>query len=243
MSDNDNTIFTPALRNINRRALNAVKHGGYSTLMVLPGEDLEQFKELCTDLEDELKPSGRLEIDAVLTIAKLVWRKTNLNVFRRADKARQTWAPYLIDDPDEHLTIEVALKARLQVVLERLISRLERAKEEAEVGPAVEAEVGPAVGSAVEAEVGPAVEKVTAASKQLLELSGIKVDSAKLTDDATTDLRLAVRGDEITPDNLSREQETLARLDAAIDRSLKRLWQLKAAKQIYGPDKDPRPTN
>jgi hypothetical protein len=258
-NDDDNTIFTPALRNINRRALNAVKHGGYSTLMVLPGEDLEQFKELCTDLEDELKPSGRLEIDAVLTIAKLVWRKTNLNVFRRADKARQTWAPYLIDDPDEHLTIEVALKARLQVVLERLISRLERAKEEAEVGPAaeveaevgpaveVEAEVGPAVeaevGPAVEAEVGPAVEKVTAASKQLLELSGIKVDSAKLTDDATTDLRLALRGDEITPDNLSREQETLARLDAAIDRSLKRLWQLKAAKQIYGPDKDPRPTN
>src|SRR6266568_421027 len=105
MSDNDDTILTPALRKFNRRALNAVKHGGFSTLTVLPGEDLEQFKELCTDLENELKPSGRLEADTVVTIAKLVCRKINLNVFRDAEKARQKWAPYLMEGADERVTI------------------------------------------------------------------------------------------------------------------------------------------
>jgi hypothetical protein len=211
MSDNDDTILTPALRKFNRRALNAVKHGGFSTLTVLPSEDLEQFKELCTDLENELKPSGRLEIDAVITIAKLVWRKSNLNVFRRAEKARQMWAPYLIEHSDEHVTIDVALKARLQAVLQQLTSRLERVNEESELGPGVE--------------------KALDATKKLVDLDRNDVDLAKLTVDATTDLRLALWGDEITPDSLNREQEMLARLDAGIDRTLKRLWQLKAAKQ------------
>jgi hypothetical protein len=174
-------------------------------------------------LENELKPSGRLEVDAVLTIAKLVWRKSNLNVFRRAEKAVQMWAPYLIEDADEHVTIDVALKARLQVILQQLTSRLDRVKEESEFGPAVE--------------------KVVDATKKFVDLDRNDMDLAKQTVDATTDLRLALWGDEITPDSLNREQETLARLDAGIDRTLKRLWQLKAAKQIYGLDKDPRPAN
>ena len=221
MSDNDDTILTPALRKFNRRALNAVKHGGFSTLTVLPSEDLEQFKELCTDLENELKPAGRLEVDAVITIARLVWRKINLNVFRRAEKARQKWAPYLMEGADEHVTIDLALKAWLQVVLQQLTNRLERAKEETEFVHAVE--------------------KAFDATKKLADLNRSGMDLAKLALEAETDLRLVLRGDEITPDGLNRELETLARLDAAIDRSFKRLWQLKAAKQIYGLD--PRPIN
>jgi hypothetical protein len=48
------------------------------------------------------------------------------------------------------------------------------------------------------------------------------------------DLELAQLCDQITPETLIEEIELANRLDARIDRLLKRLWQLKAAKQMLG---------
>ena len=69
----------------------ALKHGGYSSTAVLPGENLAEFEELYQDLMVELAPTGVLEEDIVADIARLVWRKQNLAIFRRAEDVRANW--------------------------------------------------------------------------------------------------------------------------------------------------------
>ena len=55
-----------------------LKHGGYSGLTLLPGEDRLAFEKLRRELFAELKPQGRLEQEIVTDIARLTWRKQNL---------------------------------------------------------------------------------------------------------------------------------------------------------------------
>lgn len=50
----------------------ALKHGGYSGLTLLPGEDRFAFEKLRRELFDELKPQGRLEQEIVTDIARLI---------------------------------------------------------------------------------------------------------------------------------------------------------------------------
>ena len=77
----------------------ALKHGGYSGISVLPGEDNAAFEKLHRDLINELKPNGPLEDDIVMTIARYVWRKQNLKTYRKAEAAKK-WH-------DELLTTEI----------------------------------------------------------------------------------------------------------------------------------------
>jgi hypothetical protein len=69
----------------------ALKHGGYSGLVVLPGEDKAAFEKLHHDLFVELSPVGPLEEDIVRTIARYVWRKQNLNTYRLAEAAKKRY--------------------------------------------------------------------------------------------------------------------------------------------------------
>ena len=61
--------------------LNALKHGAFSTFLILPWESASQFAELHLDLIDEWKPVGRTEQDAVISIAKGIWRKRRMQAF------------------------------------------------------------------------------------------------------------------------------------------------------------------
>ena len=98
----------------------ALKHAGYSTTALLPGEDPAAFKKLHQDLIAELAPNGALEEDIVATIARVVWRKQNLETFRIAERARNRWAAiysekvpsssYLLVDPLEK-KIDPAVRA------------------------------------------------------------------------------------------------------------------------------------
>jgi hypothetical protein len=62
----------------------AFKHGAYSTIGLLPGESPALFKKLQKIVVDELTPNGPVELDIVLTIARLLWRKQNLASFETA---------------------------------------------------------------------------------------------------------------------------------------------------------------
>ena len=62
----------------------ALKHGAYSTIGLLPGEGPALFKKLQKIVVDELTPNGPVELDIVLTIARLLWRKQNLASFETA---------------------------------------------------------------------------------------------------------------------------------------------------------------
>jgi hypothetical protein len=67
----------------------AFKHGGYSATGLLPGEDAAAFEKLHRDLISEHCPDGPLQEDTVFDIARLMWRKQNLETFRVAEAARE----------------------------------------------------------------------------------------------------------------------------------------------------------
>jgi hypothetical protein len=60
------------------RNQNAVKHGVFAEVVILPGEDVREFEELHQSLINEYNPDGPSELDAVCTLAKCVWRKRRL---------------------------------------------------------------------------------------------------------------------------------------------------------------------
>jgi len=66
----------------------ALKHGAYSGLTLLPGENRVEFERLRRDLFAELKPQGRLEEDIVADIARLMWRKRNLGNYELTQLTR-----------------------------------------------------------------------------------------------------------------------------------------------------------
>jgi hypothetical protein len=65
------------------------KHGGYSVIGVLPGEDASAFQKLHRSLIIELSPQGSLEKMIVAEIARLSWRIDNLGTLRRAELENQ----------------------------------------------------------------------------------------------------------------------------------------------------------
>jgi hypothetical protein len=69
----------------------ALKHGGYFSTAVLPGENSAEFEKLHQALIAELAPTGALEENIVADIARLVWRKQNLATFRYAEDVRAVW--------------------------------------------------------------------------------------------------------------------------------------------------------
>lgn len=60
---------------------NAVRHGAFAKATILPGEDPQEFQKLFFDLVKEWNPVGPVEQDAVLTIAKCLWRKGRVQQF------------------------------------------------------------------------------------------------------------------------------------------------------------------
>jgi hypothetical protein len=66
----------------------ALKHAGYAAIGVLPGEDRAEFEKQHRDLVAEFGPNGVLENEIVADMARLIWRKENLETFRIADLAR-----------------------------------------------------------------------------------------------------------------------------------------------------------
>lgn len=66
----------------------ALKHGGYTATSVLPGESRAAFDKLHQNVKAEYSPSGPIEDDIVLTMARLLWRKQNLITLHIAERAR-----------------------------------------------------------------------------------------------------------------------------------------------------------
>ena len=67
------------------RLPSAYKHGGFSKTVLFPWEDADEFDALHRSLEDEWEPSGALEEDAVYTILTCIWRKRRIRDKRNLD--------------------------------------------------------------------------------------------------------------------------------------------------------------
>jgi hypothetical protein len=72
-----------------RRIHPALKHGGYSGMSLLPGEDPAEFETLHNELVAEYAPTARHEHEIVETMARLMWRKRCLWSYGLAELARK----------------------------------------------------------------------------------------------------------------------------------------------------------
>src|SRR5262245_8921094 len=70
----------------------ALKHGAYSAMGVLPGENRAEFEKLHRELVNEFSPSGALENDIVDDMVRLLWRKNNLRTLNIAKFARDRYS-------------------------------------------------------------------------------------------------------------------------------------------------------
>jgi hypothetical protein len=57
----------------------ALTHGIYGKDILLPWESREEFEKLLTELQDELKPNGRMENEIVFDVAHWRWQKTRVH--------------------------------------------------------------------------------------------------------------------------------------------------------------------
>ena len=110
----------------------ALKHGVYAQTTILPGEDAEAFEKLHQDLIADLRPEGALEKDTVGNIARLIWRKQNLETLRIAECARAYHEQIIQAVPKEknfdeflsNLTVRKADPAALEAAVRQIKKEL-----------------------------------------------------------------------------------------------------------------------
>ena len=81
------------MSNQRQKRPNAQKHGAYATTLIVSGEDPQEFQDLYSGLAEEWMPVGATEEDAVLSIAKAVWRKRRVQKFLEAKLFYNTFDP------------------------------------------------------------------------------------------------------------------------------------------------------
>ncbi|WP_338699179.1 MULTISPECIES: hypothetical protein [unclassified Bradyrhizobium] len=84
LPEKKNNQSVPARR---LRKPNALKHGAYSSVQLLPWEDPDAFQELRRAIWQEWRPEGPIEVDCVETILICQWRKQRLRAKRKLDTA------------------------------------------------------------------------------------------------------------------------------------------------------------
>jgi hypothetical protein len=168
-----------------RKSLPALKHAGFSSTTILPGESASEFERLHQALIAELNPDGSLEDEIVLSIAHYLWRQKNLGIFLNAERAQQ----------------------RVNKIRDALVGSL--------------------TGVASKSEEPREFEKTfkrrwQAAEDQAREELGEFYDLAEMGEDATLE-------------GLAKRLAIQERLDAAIDRCLRRLLFVRGLKSLPSP--------
>src|SRR5262245_8969481 len=77
----DSTMTADYESKLKRKYLNAVKHGAFSSMAILPGEDPDEYHALAEAFCNEWNPEGATEIDAIFTLTNCVWRKRRIRQF------------------------------------------------------------------------------------------------------------------------------------------------------------------
>ncbi len=200
---------------------NALKHGAFAATAIIPGEDRREFDELHSEVISEWSPQGATEEDAVLSIAKAIWRKRRAQKFLEVRLAMNCVDPR---HPSYHeelglLRFAAAMKCEPETAFEeyaRCCLRSERIKFLNDKFPRANyksvAEWAAAITDEIYSVLVPQLRSGNREIDQIPEL-----------------MRSAVSmwGDEF------RYELTLdERLDALIDRAIKRLIQIKTMKQI-----------
>ena len=212
-----NRRFRRGIPHCPRKQPNALKHGVYTQVAILPGEDPRAFAALHSKVVEEWRPSGPTEEDAVLTIAKGMWRKARIQKFNHGKiTARRLDGSHPACDRVQALrgvsgVLDIAPDCLDQVINrlpEDLRDRLTRQF------PAHEFETDSARAQAMRDEIN----SVILRDEQRIEkpVEGSFLEASEL----------------LPPDEFKLEIELEERIDATIDRAVKRLIQLQALRRL-----------
>jgi hypothetical protein len=102
-------------------SMNALRHGLRARSVVLPGEDRDEFHQLCDDLEVEWQPQSRTERFYLEQMATSQWKLTRMEVGESIVRERFTY----IDEQLPHLDRLWQAQCRM----ERSYARAQRALE------------------------------------------------------------------------------------------------------------------
>src|SRR5262245_46319503 len=212
----DSTMTADYESKLKRKYLNAIKHGAFSSMAILPGEDEDEYHALFEAFCDEWSPEGPTEVDAISTLTNCVWRKRRIRRFIAERVELRSFDPdHPAFDPDLVLgATNVAFQQLDPKQLEELINE------------------NPALRKHLE-------KKFPKPQRDWVEPADL---AKKFTiDDMKTligrghvpkPLRELHRADVVGEDLFKQELAMEERLDAMIDRAIKRLVQAKAMKQM-----------
>jgi hypothetical protein len=215
---------------------NATKHGAFSKIALFPDEDQEEFQRLRSAIMDEYRPIGPSEEDAVSTILMCMWRKRRVEMYIAAKAAeRQNDREQAARLALGALRLEPDSIARiLRTCAPDICERIEQKFPQSNY--ATESEWNTAVRDHLERVL----------RSELIPPDGEAVCEPQPLD--LTALFFAPKPSEVSDQQLiETELKANERLDAMLDRALKRFVQIRAMKQLmtspnlhlYAPDCTP----
>jgi len=235
------------------RKPNALKHGAFSGIELLPWEDAKEYEELHRRLTEEFDPKGPLQEDCVNTILSCMWRKRRVREKRNLDTAaaldrvenRVLWENPrpLFDTEIEGIKYSLAnrrseprtrapedyqqllgfssslYKDRSKSLLELSLNMLPR-------------EFSSHLREKVPRENFESTRRWVVALKNEVDSVLLPMVRERRPD---SNAHLATAAAFLTGDRVLEDLGIEERLDAAIDRAMKRLYQLKMARQLDHP--------
>ena len=194
---------------------NSFKHGVYSRDIMLPGESFRGYEALAADLNEEWVPEGPTERSLVGRLVGLYWRKQRLDRYENAKLKQRVEAIQERNEANRHRQNlkDLAPKfndAKSVEAVEEILSRLSPFYNEIITGAVPRAE------SQDTTPWGPAIAADLSTYEPKDQLEG----AAKF---------IAILDPDLVEINMGRSD----RIDEAIDRTIKRLMQVKTAKQIF----------
>lgn len=244
----------------NDRKPSALKHGAFSRTEVLPWEDSAEYEELRRGLIDELQPNGRLQDDCVNSIAYWQWRKHRVLAKRNLDIAEELGRVEnleLWEDPPP--LFETSIEGTKHALSKRpsgpspvkddyqqllgFSTSLYRQARQSLVEMSIK--MLPPEFSAYLQEKVPA-NKFGSTNEWIIALKK-EVDGNLLPmvrgRTPREDIYFKKSAAFLTGDRMLADLELEKRIDTHIDGLLKRLWQLKTAREIYRPPEPKTITN
>jgi hypothetical protein len=211
-----------------RKHPNAQKHGIFAATAILPGEDPREFDELHSALIAEWAPDGATEEEAVLSIAKGAWRKRRVQKFLEVQIMKNRLDP-------NHASFDESFGLRSFAAL--LQSQPDRAFEHASRC------LRPDKISSLESKFPRSEYSSTSHWAQAIirEINSMP-ESEILPGEAGNVVELLQSFATVSNELFKQELALDERLDAMIDRAVKRLIQTKAMKQMLGQT-SAEPTN
>ena len=204
-----------------RKLPNAQKHGAFAKALILPGEDQREFEQLHAALVEEWAPIGPTEEDAVLDIAIGMWRK------RRVQKFLEAKATAAAFDPDHPAYDEAAALRNFAIILDTVPHRAFE-----EYTRNLRPDKIKHLQQKVPRSAFPSREKWVEAMKK--EITSVLVPTIEQFGQPPNEM-LLMQSAAILSDNAFKQELALdERINAMIDRAIKRLIQTKAMKQMLG---------